>query len=103
MSVYSGPVFEMAARQFETIADYIEIPTPERARLLYPKRGVTVSCPIHRDDGSDVVFEGYRVQHHLMLGPTEGVTRLASSVDRGEVGGLAIGMSGRGSLSGLPY
>ncbi len=103
MSVYSGPVFEMAARQFETIADYIEIPTPERARLLYPKRGVTVSCPIHRDDGSEVVFEGYRVQHHLTLGPTKGGTRFASSVDMGEVGALAIWMSWKCALAGLPY
>src|SRR3954453_6870832 len=103
MSVYTGPVFEMAARQFETIADYIEIPEDERSRLLYPKRGVTVSCPIHRDDGSEVVFEGYRVQHHLTLGPTKGGTRFASSVDMGEVGALAIWMSWKCALAGLPY
>src|SRR5436305_14001222 len=90
MSVYTGPVFEMAARQFETIADYIEIPADERPRLLYPKRGVTVSCPIHRDDGSETVFEGYRVQHHLTLCPTKGGTRFAPSVDRVEVCALEI-------------
>ncbi|MGY4473428.1 glutamate dehydrogenase/leucine dehydrogenase [Bradyrhizobium sp. USDA 3364] len=36
-----------------------------------PERAVTVSCPIHRDDGRTAVFEGYRVQHHLTLGPTK--------------------------------
>ncbi len=103
MTVYTGPVFEMAASQFETIADYIEIPADERPRLLYPKRAVTVSCPIHRDDGSVAVFHGYRVQHHLTLGPTKGGTRFASSVDMGEVGALAIWMSWKCALAGLPY
>jgi glutamate dehydrogenase (NAD(P)+) len=72
MTVYSGPVFDMAASQFGVIADYLSIPNDERARLLLPKRAVVVSCPIHRDDGSTAVFEGYRVQHHLTLGPTKG-------------------------------
>ena len=103
MSVYTGPVFEMAARQFETIADHIGIPGDERPRLLYPKRAVTVACPIHRDDGSIAVFHGYRVQHHLTLGPTKGGTRFAASVDLGEVGALAIWMSWKCALAGLPY
>ncbi len=103
MSVYTGPVFEMAAQQFETIADYIDIPADERPRLLYPKRAVTVACPIHRDDGSIAVFHGYRVQHHLTLGPTKGGTRFAASVDLGEVGALAIWMSWKCALAGLPY
>ena len=81
MTVYSGPVFDMAARQFGVIADYLEIPHDERDRLLLPKRAITVSCPIHRDDGSVAVFEGYRVQHHLTLGPTKGGTRFAPNVD----------------------
>ena len=33
---------------------------------------MTVALPIHRDDGSTRVFTGYRVQHHLTLGPTKG-------------------------------
>ena len=53
MTVYSGPVFEMAANQFSVIANHLEIPIDERDRLLMPKRAVTVSCPIHRDDGPD--------------------------------------------------
>lgn len=72
MTAYSGPVFEMAAKQFEVIAEYLCIPEDARARLLMPKRAVTVSCPVHRNDGTTAVFEGYRVQHHLTLGPTKG-------------------------------
>lgn len=103
MTVYSGPVFEMAVKQFEVIANYLSIPQDARARLLMPKRAVTVSCPIHRDDGTTAVFEGYRVQHHLTLGPTKGGTRFAASVDLGEVAALAIWMSWKCALVGLPY
>jgi glutamate dehydrogenase (NAD(P)+) len=103
MSIYTGPVFEMARQQFQVIADYLEIPPDERERLLYPKRAITVSCPIHRDDGSIAVYQGYRVQHHLTLGPTKGGTRFSLSVDIGEVAALAIWMSWKCALAGLPY
>src|SRR5579863_2443841 len=102
-SVYSGPVFDMAVNQFGVIANHLSIPMDERDRLLLPKRAITVSCPIHRDDGSIAVFEGYRVQHHLTLGPTKGGTRFAPSVDIGEVAALAIWMSWKCALVGLPY
>jgi glutamate dehydrogenase (NAD(P)+) len=52
MTVYSGPVFDMAVNQFNVIADHLEIPRGERERILLPKRAITVSCPIHRDDAS---------------------------------------------------
>ncbi|HUN96205.1 MAG TPA: Glu/Leu/Phe/Val dehydrogenase [Bradyrhizobium sp.] len=103
MTVYSGPVFDMAVKQFGVIANYLEIPMDERNRLLLPKRAITVSCPIHRDDGTVAVFEGYRVQHHLTLGPTKGGTRFSPTVDIGEVAALAIWMSWKCALVGLPY
>jgi glutamate dehydrogenase (NAD(P)+) len=103
MTVYSGPVFEMAANQFNVIANHLDIPMDERDRLLMPKRAITVSCPIHRDDGTVAVFEGYRVQHLLTMGPTKGGTRFAPSVDIGEVAALAVWMSWKCALAGLPY
>jgi glutamate dehydrogenase (NAD(P)+) len=103
MDIYSGPVFDMARTQFHRIADYLEIPADARDRLLYPKRAVTVACPIHCDDGSLKVFQGFRVQHHLTLGPTKGGTRFAPSVDIGEVAALAVWMSWKCALAGLPY
>jgi glutamate dehydrogenase (NAD(P)+) len=101
--IYTGPVFEMARRQFDHVADHLDIGADERQRIFIPKRAITVSCPIHRDDGSVAVFNGYRVQHHLTLGPTKGGTRFAPSVDVGEVGALAIWMSWKCALVGLPY
>ena len=70
---------------------------------MYPKRAITVSCPIHLDNGRIAVFQGYRVQHHLTLGPTKGGTRFSLSVDIGEVAALAIWMSWKCALAGLPY
>jgi glutamate dehydrogenase (NAD(P)+) len=103
MNIYSGPVFDMARTQFHRIADYLEIPADERDRLLYPKRAIAVACPVHRDDGRLTVFQGFRVQHHLTLGPTKGGTRFAPSVDLGEVAALAVWMSWKCALAGLPY
>src|SRR5213079_2433359 len=92
----------MAVNQFNVIANHLEIPMDERDRILMPKRAVTVSCPIHRDDGTVAVFEGYRVQHLLTMGPTKGGTRFAPSVDIGEVAALAIWMSWKCALVGSP-
>lgn len=103
MTLYSGPIFAMAQEQFTTVADHLAIPSDERARLLYPKRAVAVSVPLHTDDGREVVYEGYRVQHHLTLGPTKGGTRFSPRLDMGEVAALAVWMSWKCALTGLPY
>lgn len=102
-AIYGGPVFEMARQQFECVANHLQISEMDRDRLLYPKRAIAVSCPIHRDDGRTEVYQGYRVQHHLTLGPTKGGTRFAPSVDIGEIAALAIWMSWKCALAGLPY
>ena len=103
MTIYTGPVFDMARQQFQLIADHLGVAADERDRLLYPKRAIIVSCPIHRDDGRTEVFQGYRVQHHLTMGPTKGGTRFAANLDVGEVAALAVWMSWKCALAGLPY
>jgi glutamate dehydrogenase (NAD(P)+) len=103
VEIYSGPVFEMARQQFHTVANHLGIPEKERDRLLYPKRAVAVAIPVNMDDGRTQVFSGYRVQHHLTLGPTKGGTRFAPQLDLGEVGALAVWMSWKCALVGLPY
>jgi len=93
----------MACQQFDLVADYLEIPIDLRDRLKYPKRSMTVALPIHCDDGSVRVFAGYRVQHHLTLGPTKGGLRYHPDVTIGEVAALAMWMSWKCALTGLPY
>jgi glutamate dehydrogenase (NAD(P)+) len=103
VNVYDHPTFQMASQQLELVADYLQIPQDERDRLRYPKRSVTVAIPIHRDDGRIEVFTGYRVQHHLKLGPTKGGLRYHPDVALGEVAALAMWMSWKCALAGLPY
>ena len=103
MSIYDDDVFRMACDQFQVIADYLSINTNDRERLMYPKRAVAVTLPVHMDDGSTRTFQGYRVQHHLTLGPTKGGTRFAPSLSMGETAALAMWMSWKCALSNLPY
>jgi glutamate dehydrogenase (NAD(P)+) len=103
MDMYTGPFFEQARQNFAVIADYLEIPEHQRDRLLLPKRAIIVACPVHRDDGTESVFAAYRVQHHLTMGPTKGGTRYAANLHLGEVAALAIAMSWKCALTGLPY
>ena len=103
MDVYDHPTFHMACAQFDQVADLLEIAPTERARLKLPKRSMTVALPIRRDDGSVQVFAGYRVQHHLTLGPTKGGLRYHPEVRLGEVAALAMWMSWKCALTGLPY
>jgi len=103
MEIYDHPTFRMACRQFEQVADHLEIPADERDRIMFPKRAMTVALPIHRDDGATQVFTGYRVQHHLTLGPTKGGLRFHPDVTLGEVAALAMWMSWKCALTGLPY
>jgi len=93
----------MACQQFDLVADYLQIPADDRDRLKYPKRSVAVAIPIHCDDGSTRVFQGYRVQHHLTLGPTKGGIRYHPDVELGEVAALAMWMSWKCALTNLPY
>src|SRR5271169_5773296 len=103
MQVYDHPTFQMACRQFDIVADHLQIPDNEREQLKFPKRSMVVALPVHMDDGSTKVFAGYRVQHHLTLGPTKGGLRYHPDVRLGEVAALAMWMSWKCSLTGLPY
>src|SRR5580765_7889391 len=103
MEIYDHPTFRMACQQFDLVADHLNVPEADRARLKYPKRSMTVALPIKRDDESIEVFTGHRVQHHLTLGPTKGGLRYHPDVTLGEVAALAMWMSWKCALTGLPY
>ncbi len=102
-SLYDSDVFRMACRQFDQAADAINLPDAIRDRTKYPRRCLAVSLPVKRRDGSVTVFEGYRVQHNLSTGPSKGGIRFHQDVTLGEVAALAMWMSWKTSLVGLPY
>lgn len=93
----------MACRQFDRAADILELDPRIRDRVKAPKRCLVVSCPIELDNGDVRLFEGFRVQHHLSMGPTKGGLRFHPSVDLGEVAALAMWMSWKCALVDLPY
>ena len=102
-TIYDDEVFQMACEQFRVIADYLNIDQSDREWATYPKRAIAVTLPVHMDDGSTQAFQGYRVQHHIALGPTKGGTRFAPSLSMGETAALAMWMSWKCALAQLPY
>ncbi|MEO6003056.1 MAG: Glu/Leu/Phe/Val dehydrogenase [Opitutus sp.] len=102
-TLYDSDVFKMACRQFDKAADAINLPETIRDRTKYPRRCLSVALPVRRDDGSVTVFEGYRVQHNVSTGPSKGGIRFHEHVTIGEVAALAMWMSWKCSLVGLPY
>src|SRR4029450_4472466 len=71
--------------------------------LRFPRRALVVSVPIRMDSGQTEVFIGYRVHHNTALGPTKGGLRYDMGVNLGEVTALAMLMSWKCALMGLPY
>jgi glutamate dehydrogenase (NAD(P)+) len=97
------PVFAMAAEQFDSVADFLQLPDDLRERCKWPKRLISVAVPVKLDDGTTKVFYGHRVQHHLTRGPVKGGLRYHPAVDLGEVAALAMWMNWKCALMDLPY
>ena len=93
---------EMAVQQFDIAATKLGIDPNLAARLRRPDRAMIVSVPTRMDDGRVHVFTGYRVQHNDVLGPFKGGIRYHPAVNLGEVSALAMWMTWKCSLVGLP-
>ncbi|MBV8194904.1 MAG: Glu/Leu/Phe/Val dehydrogenase [Candidatus Dormibacteraeota bacterium] len=92
-----------AQRQFDDAADLLGLDPGLRRVLRAPKRELTVNFPVKMDDGSIEVVTGYRVQHSLVCGPTKGGIRFHPGVTLDEVRALAMWMTWKCALAGLPY
>src|SRR5262245_22396471 len=93
----------MACRQLETAAGHMDLDPGVLERLTLPKRAMVVSIPIRMEDGRTESFIGFRVQHSLTSGPSKGGLRYHPSVDLGEVAALAMWMSWKCGIMGLPF
>lgn len=100
---WRSDLWAVAAEQFNRAADLLSIEPEVRSRLLEPRRALTVNFPVRRDSGDVQIFTGYRVQHTLALGPTKGGVRYAPGVSLGECAALAIWMTLKCQLVGLPF
>jgi glutamate dehydrogenase (NAD(P)+) len=93
---------EMAVQQFDIAAAKLNLDTNVAGRLRRPDRAMIISVPTKMDDGRVHVFTGYRVQHNDVLGPFKGGVRYHPAVNLGEVSALAMWMTWKCSLVGLP-
>lgn len=95
--------WNMACRQLDRVAERMGLDPNIHAKMRHCQRSLVVSVPIRMDDGHVEVFEGYRVQHNSERGPTKGGVRYHPSVTLDEVKALAMLMTWKCAVIGLPY
>jgi glutamate dehydrogenase (NAD(P)+) len=96
-------LFGVAVEQFQIAADVLGLDDDMRKILSHCQRELTVHFPVEMDDGSVEVFTGYRVQHNSGPGPTKGGIRYHQSVTLEEIKALAMWMTWKCAVVGLPY
>ena len=95
--------WQVAQHQFDLAAEMLNLDPGLRRVLREPRRELTVHFPVHMDDGSVQVFTGYRVQHNLGRGPAKGGIRYHQDVTLDEVKALAMWMTWKCAVVGIPY
>src|SRR6476659_9096983 len=95
--------FELAQQQLQSVADTFGIDDRLIEVLQECKKAVEVSIPTSMDDGSVRAFTGYRVTHNIARGPSKGGIRYHPDVTADEVKALAMWMTWKCSLMGLPF
>lgn len=92
-----------ARSQLSEAAARLGLPPGLHQMLAHPRRELTVTVPLRRDNGDVEVFIGHRVQHNFSRGPAKGGLRYAPGVDLDEVRALAMWMTWKCALLGVPY
>jgi glutamate dehydrogenase (NAD(P)+) len=95
--------WESAQIQLAEAVHHLGLEDGTHQLLATPRREMTVSIPLRRDDGHIEVLRGYRVQHNLSRGPAKGGIRYHPSTDIDEVRALAMWMTWKCALIGIPY
>jgi glutamate dehydrogenase (NAD(P)+) len=95
--------WDVAQRQFDLAAERLSLEPGLRRVLRETKRELTVHFPVQMDDESVQVFTGYRVQHNLSRGPAKGGIRYHQDVTLDEVKALAMWMTWKCAVVGIPF
>jgi glutamate dehydrogenase (NAD(P)+) len=95
--------FEIAREQLRRVAATFDIDQNLVNVLGTCKKAVEVSIPVGMDDGSTSVFTGYRVTHNSARGPSKGGIRYHPDVTLDEVKALAMWMTWKCALMGIPF
>ncbi len=94
---------DSALLQLEAAARHLGLDDGLHQLLATPRRSLEVAVPLRRDDGTLEVLKGYRVQHNLSRGPAKGGVRFHPGTDLDEVRALAMWMTWKCALIGIPY
>lgn len=94
---------ESMMRRFDKAQEILELEPGIYQYLKTPVKSVIVSVPIIRDDGSTAIYEGFRVIHNDILGPSKGGIRYAPDVDLDEVKALAAWMTWKCAVIDIPF
>ena len=103
LSEFESSLYRTTLTQLDRVADRIQLEPDVHQVLRLPRRALVVSIPVRMDDGTTKVFQGYRVHHSTVLGPTKGGVRYDRGVNLGETTALAMLMTWKCALMGLPY
>src|SRR4030081_2316893 len=93
----------MAVAQFDEAADRLGLSQAMRAILRKSKRELIVNFPVRMDNGDVEMFTGYRVQHNINRGPAKGGIRFSPEVSLDEVRALAMWMTWKCAVVGIPF
>jgi glutamate dehydrogenase (NAD(P)+) len=94
--------FEMAQRQFDHVADLLDLDRATRDLLRVPQREYQFSIPVRMDDGHVKIFRGFRVQHNDARGPSKGGIRFHPQETIDTVRALAMWMSWKCAAVDIP-
>jgi glutamate dehydrogenase (NAD(P)+) len=95
--------YDIAREQLQRVATVFDIDANLVRVLGQCKKAVEVSVPVSMDDGSTEVFKGYRVTHNVARGPSKGGIRYHPDVTLDEVKALAMWMTWKCALMGIPF
>ncbi len=99
----SGTVWDQALAQLDQAARIMNLDPNVLEVLRSPKRTLIVSVPIRMDDGTVRTYTGYRVHHNTSRGPSKGGIRYHPSVSLEEIKALAMWMTWKCAVVGIPY
>lgn len=99
---WESPLYHTVRRLFDRTAEQLQLDPNLHQRLLHPERAIISNLPVRMDDGRVINFQGYRVQHNNTRGPFKGGIRFAPDVNLGEVTALAMLMTLKCAVVGLP-
>jgi glutamate dehydrogenase (NAD(P)+) len=98
-----GSAWESALTQLGAAARVMNLDPGVHEILSDPRRALEVTMPVRMDDGSITVFKGYRVHHNTSRGPSKGGIRYHPAVTLDEVKALAMWMTWKCAVVGIPF